>query len=149
MAIAPAKRLRGRRGTWAPGDKPLPMIDLGYQRVSEDVEGANLMKQIQIQRPELRDLLQRIYHTPMGGLRQQRTGAILKAQGARKGVPDYCLPLARGGYHGLYIELKAGDGVLDKEQSLELERLQADGYRAVCCWGAPAAFGELVRYVAL
>ena len=35
-------------------------------------------------------------------------GARLKREGRKPGIPDLCLPLARGGYHGFYGELKVG-----------------------------------------
>ena len=55
--------------------------------------------------PELRLL----YHIPNEGKRSIRAGARLKAQGLKRGVPDNHLPVARGGYIGLYIELKRRD----------------------------------------
>lgn len=147
MKVTPLKRLRGRQGIWVPGGELPPLVDLGYQRVPEDVEATNLMGQIAVQRPALRDQLQRIYHVPNGGKRKVTEAKRMKAQGTRAGVPDYVLPLPRDGYHGLYLELKPGDGDLMAHQRVELERLHADGYRAVCAWGALAAFAEMVRYV--
>lgn len=47
-----------------------------------------------------------LYHIPNGGKRDAKTATILKRQGVKAGVPDLHLPVARGGYHGLYIELK-------------------------------------------
>jgi hypothetical protein len=43
---------------------------------------------------------------PNDGLRPTVTAARLTTEGVRRGVPDICLPVARGGYHGVYIELK-------------------------------------------
>lgn len=40
--------------------------------------------------------------------RDKATAVALKRQGVKAGVPDICLPVARNGYHGLHIELKAG-----------------------------------------
>lgn len=42
--------------------------------------------------PELRLL----YHIPNGGSRNQIEAKHLKAQGVKSGVPDLCLPVARG-----------------------------------------------------
>ena len=47
-----------------------------------------------------------LYHVPNGGSRHRMEAAHLKQQGVRAGVPDLCLPVARGGCHGLYIEMK-------------------------------------------
>ena len=51
-----------------------------------------------------------LYAIPNGGKRAIKTAIALKAQGVKSGVPDMCLPVARGGYHGLYIELKRQKG---------------------------------------
>ena len=51
-----------------------------------------------------------------GGKRDAKTATILKRQGVKAGVPDLHLPVARGGYHGLYIELKVGDNTTTKKQ---------------------------------
>lgn len=56
--------------------------------------------------PELRLM----YHIPNGGLRNKPVAVRLTAQGVRRGVPDICLPVARHGFHSLYIELKRPKG---------------------------------------
>lgn len=89
--------------------------------------------------------LKLMYHVPNEGKRQQGTGAILKAAGMKKGVPDIVLPVARQGYHGLYIELKFGDGKPTKEQKVFLEKLQEEGYRAAVAYGFEEA-REIIRH---
>lgn len=72
-----------------------------------------------------------LYHCPNGGGRSMAQGMKLKGLGVRPGVPDLNLPVARGGYHGLWLELKDGDkGNLSKEQKLWIEALRKEGYRA-------------------
>lgn len=56
--------------------------------------------------PELRML----FHIPNGGKRTKTEAARFRAAGVRSGVPDLFLPCARGGYHGLWIEMKAVGG---------------------------------------
>lgn len=46
------------------------------------------------------------FHVPNGGLRDKITAGRLKACGAKAGVPDVCVPIPCGQYHGLYIEFK-------------------------------------------
>lgn len=60
--------------------------------------------------------LQYMYHVPNGGKRDAATAVALKRQGVKAGVPDIMLPAARAGYHGLYIELKAGKNTTTKKQ---------------------------------
>jgi len=81
---------------------------------------------------------------PMGAIRM----AKLKREGLRTGVPDLCLPVARGGFHGLYIEMKAGDaGTLSDDQETWLTGLRAEGHAAVVCRSAEEAINTLRRYL--
>lgn len=51
--------------------------------------------------------LSMLYAVPNGGRRDKAEAAHLKRQGVRAGVPDLCLAVPKGKYHGLYIELSA------------------------------------------
>lgn len=79
--------------------------------------------------------LELLYHVPNGGKRDKATAAVLKRQGVKAGVPDLVLPVARCGYHGLYIELKAPGGSVQKSQKEYIKRLGKQGYLAVICYG--------------
>lgn len=89
--------------------------------------------------------LKLMYHVPNEGKRQQGTGAILKAAGLKKGVPDIVLPVARWQYHGLYIELKFGDNKPTKEQRAYMEQLRAEGYQTAVAYGFEQA-REIIRH---
>lgn len=88
-----------------------------------------------------------LYHIPNGGSRHPAEAARLKQQGVKAGVPDLCLPVARGGYNGLYIELKAGRNKPTPSQKEWLGWLNQQGYRAVVCWGWQAAKDEIMAYL--
>ena len=47
--------------------------------------------------------LELMYHVPNGGYRNKAEAGRFRAQGVKSGVPDIVLPVARGGWHGLYI----------------------------------------------
>lgn len=97
-----------------------------------------------IDRPELGLL----FAVPNGGRRDKVTGARLKAEGVKAGVPDVWLPVARQGYHGLVIEMKADEkGRPSKEQERWIRDLTEQGYLAVVCPGCEAAKGVLVEYL--
>ena len=94
--------------------------------------------------PELRLL----YHIPNEGKRKRITGARMKAEGLKSGVPDICLPVARGGHHGLYIELKRRkDSKVTKEQLEWIADLVAQGYVAAVCRGCDEAISLITRYL--
>jgi len=94
--------------------------------------------------PEL-DLL---YHVPNGGSRRKSEAGRFKAEGVKAGVPDICLPVARNGLHGLYIELKRKKGGrTSKEQEQWIRWLDGQGYLAVVCKGWEEAANLIERYL--
>lgn len=96
--------------------------------------------------PELRLL----YHIPNEGKRSKRTGAQLKRQGLKSGVPDNHLPVARGGYLGLYIELKRRDkskSRVSKAQAEWINDLSGQGHMCLVCWGWEAAARTIEDYM--
>lgn len=92
--------------------------------------------------------LERLYHCPNGGSRNPVEAARLKAQGVKAGVPDLFLPVPRGGYHGLYIEMKRQKGGrVSDDQKDWIAFLTAQGYRTAVCKGAEEAIDELKSYL--
>lgn len=92
--------------------------------------------------------LQLMYHIPNEGRRSVATGARMKAEGLRPGVPDICLPVARGGFHALYIEMKrAKRGRVSEEQHAWLAALERAGNRAVVCRGWDQAREVIIDYL--
>lgn len=88
------------------------------------------VKWFDAQYPEYRQLL---FAIPNGGARNVITGAMLKRQGVRKGIPDLFLsiPQVKTNWHinGLYIEFKAGKGKLTEEQETFQILAMKNGYR--------------------
>lgn len=76
-------------------------------------------------------------------------GQKLNREGRKKGVPDLCLPVARGGYFGLYLEMKSETGEVSDDQKLYLDWLNAYGYLGVAAWGADDAVKILEWYYTL
>jgi hypothetical protein len=91
--------------------------------------------------------IERLYAIPNGGSRSKATAGKLKAEGVRKGVFDLCLPVARGGFFGLYIEMKSSDGSVSPEQRVEYDRLWRDGYFADVCFGMDQARYRIEWYL--
>lgn len=78
--------------------------------------------------------LEYMHHVPNGGKRDKATAIALKRQGVKAGVPDIVLPAPRGEYHGLYIELKAGQNTATKTQKDFLSYLRQQGYYTAICY---------------
>ena len=76
-------------------------------------------------------------------------GAWMKAEGKRAGVPDVILPIARGGYHSLYIELKVGKNKPSPEQMGWISALNAYGNQVCVCYDWEAAKDVILEYLAL
>ena len=96
--------------------------------------------------PELRLL----FHIPNGGGRSKAEAGRFKREGVKAGVPDLCLPAARGKYHGLFIELKRrGGGRISPEQKVWVDELLGQGYLAVIAYGWEDASEKLRQYLDL
>ena len=76
-----------------------------------------------------------VFHIPNGGSRNKMEAANLKRQGVKAGVPDLCFPVPLRGYHGLFIEMKAGKNKTTQSQDEWLELLTANGYCTRVCYG--------------
>ena len=88
-----------------------------------------------------------LYHIPNGGSRNRLEAANLKRQGVKAGVPDLCLPVARGRYHGLYIEMKFGSNKTSDNQDNWLKALRGQDYCAVVCYGWQEAAETIIKYL--
>jgi hypothetical protein len=94
-----------------------------------------------------------LHAIPNGGDRNIIVAKKLKAEGVKAGVPDLFLPVAKRGYHGLYIEMKRpivkgkSKPVVTPAQRLWLERLDGQGYYACVCYGAGTAIERLEKYM--
>lgn len=88
-----------------------------------------------------------LHSIPNGGNKTERQGARAKQEGLLAGVPDLFLPVARLGYHGLYLELKKkSGGRLSEIQKVRILELQANGYHVEVCLGAVQAINALKDY---
>lgn len=90
-----------------------------------------------------------LHHIPNGGGRDDIEGRHLKEQGVKPGVPDLDLPVPRGRYHGLRIEMKTVTGKTSPEQDWWIEQLTKQGYMAEVCYGWKSAVHVLEWYLSL
>lgn len=125
-----------------------PAIRASGAEVSEDQEQAWLFQWAKRNESKYTELAL-LFAVPNGGHRHKRQAALLKLTGVKAGVPDVFLPVARGGYHGLWIEMKSTQKTarVSPEQKQWLADLTGQGYRAVVCKGFEAARDEVLAYL--
>lgn len=93
--------------------------------------------------------LELLHHCPNGGSRNKAEAVKLKQMGVKAGIPDLNLPVPKGIYNGLYIEMKYGDGRLENSQKKMLKALAAAGHYCTVCYGAEEAVKVLKEYCGL
>ena len=115
-------------------------------RQDEHVEAVALIRWVRLSTAKF-PVLALLYHVPNGGNRNRTVAAKLKAEGVKPGVSDYCLPAARGGFFGLYIELKSQPGQVRKSQREFLDLVRAEGNRGEVAFGWIQARAILIDYI--
>jgi hypothetical protein len=90
------------------------------------------------------------YHIGNGGFRHYLEAVKLKQGGVKAGVPDFCIPVARGGYHGMYCELKRrSGGTLSERQKEWRDILIKEGYYWVEAKGSDDLIAKVKNYMEL
>lgn len=85
---------------------------------------------------------------PNGGSRHPIEALHLKQQGVKPGVPDIMLPVMRGGYGGLFIEMKRRKGGrVSVDQQRMILALRAQGYKVEVCRGWEEARETICEYL--
>ena len=117
--------------------------------MSEHDEQVALMDWINLYKREMPSLALIFAIPNQGG---QGKGAIIRGQkmkreGLKKGVPDLFLPVAKGEYHGLFIEMKAETGRLGDEQHDYLNYLTKQGYLCGVCRSFEEAQALIMDYL--
>lgn len=91
-----------------------------------------------------------LYHIPNEGKRSKSTGAKMKREGMKSGIPDIHLPVAKGPYHSLYIELKRRKGgTVTHAQGTWQQLLRKYGNAAHICYGWEEAAKVIEEYLRL
>ncbi len=93
--------------------------------------------------------LKMLYHVPNERKCNAIQGKMLKLAGVKSGIPDLTLPVARGQYHGLYIEMKADKGKISENQKWWINELKKQNYLAIVCYGWEEAVECLKGYLQL
>lgn len=118
------------------------------KRMSESAHQRAIFKWTQ--QPHIRQKwpdLKLLFHVKNETTEGARQVAVDRASGVKPGVPDLCLPVARGKYHGMFVELKNETGRLRKEQKWWLNELGIEGYFATVCHGWESAVRTISWYM--
>ena len=90
-----------------------------------------------------------LFHVPNERHCTPQQGKNLQRMGVKRGVPDLCLPVSKGRYNGLFIEMKTETGKTTDDQEWWGERLLAHGYMWEVCHGWESAVRVLEWYMSL
>ena len=73
----------------------------------------------------------------------------LIAEGLKAGVPDVHLPVARGGFHSLYIDMKIPGNKPTEKQLVWHVLLREQGHKVEVTYGADAAIQAVCDYLGI
>lgn len=93
--------------------------------------------------------LKLLHHIPNEGKRSPQTAERLKSLGLLPGVPDLHLPIGRGLYCGLFIEMKYGENKVSKDQMLYMQAAAREGNYCCVCYNAEDAIITIGEYLRL
>lgn len=116
--------------------------------LSEHLEQVHLLKWFRFMAPLHEIDARLLYAVPNGGLRGKLTAYSIKQEGAVAGVPDLFLAVPRGGFHGMFIEMKrAIGGKLSDCQKDMLSLLESQGYKTCVARGRNPAIEAIKEYL--
>lgn len=123
-------------------------MNMRYALRSEDTEQINVITWSKYRcgaYPELKLL----HHCPNGGSRNEREAVKFKQMGVLAGVSDLHLPVPKGVYASLYIEMKYGNGRLEESQKRFLHMAAGAGNFCAVCYDAQTAINVIEEYIKL
>ncbi|HEI9812444.1 TPA: VRR-NUC domain-containing protein [Serratia marcescens] len=88
-----------------------------------------------------------LIHIPNEGRRGPKAARDAKRLGVRAGVPDLFLVLPRGGYAGLWVEMKSIRGISSSVQIKWMDKLVCEGYAVALCNGFLVAKTYIEKYI--
>jgi len=143
LSLAEARRILGPKFSRPQGGKSGPSCPTEHE---EQVAIFQWAEENIRTYPELAYL----YAVPNGGYRAWATAKRLREEGVKAGYPDIGLDVARGGHHGLRIELKRKAGsTVQQTQKKWHAWLREQGYAVHVCKGAEAAIAAIQEYLDL
>lgn len=90
-----------------------------------------------------------IHAIPNGGARAKAVAGKLKAEGVKSGISDMFVPIPVGGFHGMYIEMKAGKNTLSANQREFAEFVKCNRYNFLAAWSSFEALSGIEAYLGI
>lgn len=87
-----------------------------------------------------------LIHIPNEGKRGPKAARDAKRLGLRPGVPDLFLAVPRGGFSGLWIEMKSSKGRITEQQLEWVNKLISQKYRVIIAKGYSEAKNAIEEY---
>jgi len=128
----------------------LSVVMTGQKSMIKDLEHQEQSALIRWSKAQAKTIpeLKLLFAIPNGGHRHIAVATKLKAEGVKKGVPDLFMPVAKGGYNGLFIEMKRQKGgTVSPEQKQWHADLQEQNYRVDVCHGWDSARETILEYL--
>lgn len=131
-----------------------PPLRMTLNQPTEQEEQLALFQRMMLLEPRY-PALAFIFHIGNGaflGANRQRYGRLLLNLGVRPGVPDICCPIARQGFHGLWIELKRlrySPSDVEPAQRRWHDELRSHGHKVEVCAGWVDAWNTLADYLGI
>lgn len=114
--------------------------------MSEHDEQCSVITWFDIQYKQYKE---RLFAVPNAAKRSPQLANYLKAEGLRKGVLDLWLPIKRGEYSGLVIEMKFRKNKLTPEQKEWIAFLITQGFKCCVCYSFEEAKKAITDYLNL
>ena len=111
---------------------------------SEHIDQCLVVEWYRRQYPKQANLL---FAIPNGGDRHIATAVKLKREGVLAGVSDLFLMIPAGGYHGLFLEMKAKGGRVSDAQKAFIQSALDMGYQAQVAFGFSEAQIVIQNYL--
>ncbi|MFZ1074825.1 MAG: VRR-NUC domain-containing protein [Minisyncoccia bacterium] len=130
--------------------KPIMPEDMAKENSEHSQQVALFMWASMMLREGMYPELRWMFAVPNGGDRSISVAASLVAEGVKSGVSDVVLPCARGGMHGLFIEMKRPKppGKTSPQQDEFMAAMTLEGYECAVCWTWLEAVEVICEYLA-
>lgn len=92
--------------------------------------------------------LLKAFAIPNGTYKSRKAAVKHLHTGLKSGIPDIMVPIAAGGYHGLFVEMKRRkSGQLSSNQKERIAGLQEEGYKVIVSRGWHDATRQITEYL--